>query len=161
MTSPTPRDWEKEKRIAEENLKRFSPYDVEHEHAETVLELIAEVERLRASCEAMEEGNRLAVAIAADADRDLDALNEQLSQLKAERDTTKRDSFAHGYLIAVANLMNLHGSEVEAEDVLGELGETEGVIKRLDLTDYDAQPLRKLFREISRKRRSALNTGES
>ena len=56
----------------------------------------------------------------------------------------KSDAFAHGYLIAVANIMNLHGEDVR------ELGESESAIKRLDLTEYDAEPLRKLFREIAR-----------
>ena len=62
----------------------------------------------------------------------------------------KSDAFAHGYLIAVANIMNLHGEDVIAEDVLRELGESESAIKRLDLTEYDAEPLRKLFRVIAR-----------
>lgn len=63
----------------------------------------------------------------------------------------KKDAFAHGYLIAVANIMNLHGEDVIAEDVLQELGETADAIERLDLTEYDAEPLKELFEEIERK----------
>ena len=76
------------------------------------------------------------------------AENEALQRRVEE---AKRDSFTMGYLIATANIMNLHGEDVIAEDVLLQLCETEGVIKRLDLSDYDAKPLRKLFRNISRK----------
>lgn len=68
-----------------------------------------------------------------------------------------RDQFKAGYLIAVANIMHLHHEDVIAEDVLRELGATEDVLKRLDLSDYDAKPLRKLFRNINRQRRAALN----
>ena len=59
------------------------------------------------------------------------------------------DAFTHGYLIATANLINLHDQPTMAEDMLRELGETEGILKRLDLCDYDAKPLRKCFRNIS------------
>lgn len=63
----------------------------------------------------------------------------------------RKDAFAHGYLIAVASIMNLHGEDVIAEDVLQELGETADAIERLDLTEYDAEPLKALFAEIERK----------
>ena len=63
------------------------------------------------------------------------------------------DDFTRGYLIAVANIMHTHGEDVIAEDVLSELGETEGVLRRLGFDSFDAVPLRKLFREIARKRR--------
>lgn len=66
------------------------------------------------------------------------------------------DAFTHGYLIAVSNLINLHDEPTIAEDVLRELGETEAVIKRLDLCEYDAKPLRKLFREIKRREKYEL-----
>lgn len=70
--------------------------------------------------------------------------------LRAECD---KDAFTRGYLIAVSTMMHQHGEDVIAEDCLGELGETEGVLKRLGMDDFDAKPLRKLFREISRKSR--------
>jgi len=66
------------------------------------------------------------------------------------------DWFAAGYLIATANIMHLHGEDTVAEDVLRELGATEGIIKRLDLCDYDAKVLRRLFRILSRRDRSAI-----
>jgi hypothetical protein len=62
-------------------------------------------------------------------------------------------NFQAGYLIAVANIMNLHGEDVVAEDVLRELGATASVLRDMDLSDYDLKPLRKLFREIERKRK--------
>jgi len=58
--------------------------------------------------------------------------------------------FNRGYLIAVANLMNLHDSEVEAQDVLGQLGCTRAQMEKLGLTDYDLTPLRKLYDETER-----------
>lgn len=66
------------------------------------------------------------------------------------------DSFTHGYLIAVANIMNLHGDDVIAADVLQEGGASPPDIKRLGLTDYDARPLRKLFRKLAGRRAMAL-----
>jgi len=83
----------------------------------------------------------------------LTAANDRIAGLEAERDELKKNSFHHGYLIATANIVNLHGEDIIAGDVLNELGLTEGIIKKLDLSDYDAKPLRRLFREISRKRR--------
>lgn len=74
--------------------------------------------------------------------------------LREENEQAKKDSFHHGYLIAVANIVHLHDEPTVARDVLQELGVTEGEIKRLDLCDYDAKPLRKLFREISRLNRN-------
>ncbi len=59
--------------------------------------------------------------------------------------------FNAGYLIAVANIVNLHGEDTIAEDVLRQLGTDASVLKGLDLSDYDLKPLRALFREIERK----------
>jgi hypothetical protein len=78
-------------------------------------------------------------------------IKKYIAQLKRER----KDAFTHGYLIAVANIVNMHGETVIAEDVLRDLGGSPNAIRRLDLTDYDAKPLRALFREI--KRRDAPN----
>ncbi len=64
---------------------------------------------------------------------------------------TAPDPFTCGYLLAVANILHLHGDEVIAGDVLGELGVTEGVLRRADFGDYDTKPLRKLFRIIKRR----------
>ena len=63
--------------------------------------------------------------------------------------------FQAGYLLAVSNLVNMHGADTEAADVLAELGVTESILKKLDLSDYDAKPLRRLFRDISRRRKLA------
>lgn len=67
----------------------------------------------------------------------------------AERERTRW--FNAGYLIAVANIMNMHNEDTIAEDVLGALGEDRSVLNGLDLADYDLKPLRKLFGEIERK----------
>jgi predicted RNA-binding protein len=64
----------------------------------------------------------------------------------------EKNAFMRGYLIAVANIMHTHGEDVIAEDVLNQLGVSEGIIKRLDFDDFDAKPLRKLFRSISSRR---------
>ena len=79
----------------------------------------------------------------------LRATDDLLDALEKKAD----DEFTRGYLIAVANLSNLHDQPTIAADVLAELGESEGVIKRLGLGDYDAKPLRKLFRENARRAR--------
>ncbi|WP_404480011.1 hypothetical protein [Novosphingobium sp. BL-52-GroH] len=65
--------------------------------------------------------------------------------------TFDKASFEAGYLIAVANIMHLHGDEVIAEDVLREGDIRANAVRRLDVNDFDARPLRKLFREMKRK----------
>ena len=60
----------------------------------------------------------------------------------------KRDEFTAGYLIAVANIMHLHGEDVIARDVLAQLGADEDDMRRLDLADYDADQLRPLFEDL-------------
>ena len=75
------------------------------------------------------------------------------------QEVVKKDAFTQGYLLAVSNIVNLHGEDVVAEDVLDQLGETEGCIKRLDLCDYDAKPLRKLFRGISQRKKATRQLG--
>lgn len=60
--------------------------------------------------------------------------------------------FNCGYLIAVANIMNLHDAGTIAKDVLLQLGVQSRVLNDLDLSDYDLKPLRKLFDDIERKR---------
>ncbi len=62
-----------------------------------------------------------------------------------------KEDFNRGYLIATANIVHLHNEDCIAADVLRELGESEGIIKRLGMDDYDAKILRKLFREIKRR----------
>ena len=54
-------------------------------------------------------------------------------------------AFNHGYLIAVANLINLHGDSVVANDVMSQETITMGEIQALDLNDYDLAVLRKLY----------------
>jgi hypothetical protein len=65
---------------------------------------------------------------------------------------TERDAFTRGYLIAVSTCFHQHGEDVICEDMLRDLGETEGVLKRLGFDDFDAKPLRKLMRNISRSK---------
>lgn len=66
-------------------------------------------------------------------------------------EVTEAGDFNRGYMIAVANLMNLHGDEVIARDVLMQLGASREDMEALDLTDYDLEPLRALFDEIDRR----------
>lgn len=66
------------------------------------------------------------------------------------------DQFAAGYLMATANIMHLHGEDIIAADVLRELGATEGIIRRIDLCDYDAKVLRKAFRQLAQRERTAI-----
>lgn len=68
----------------------------------------------------------------------------------ALREADKR-SFNAGYLIAVANIMNLHHEDVIAKDVLRELGCTKLEMERLDLADYDLKPLRELYSALTTK----------
>lgn len=63
----------------------------------------------------------------------------------------EKRAFNHGYLIAVANIMNLHGEDTVAEDVLNQLGISRSAMERMELCDYDKVPLRRLFRDIERK----------
>lgn len=71
-----------------------------------------------------------------------------------EAQGAERGGFNAGYAMACANIVNLHGEDTIAEDVLAESGITLAEIKALDLTDYDMKPLRALFREIARKRKA-------
>lgn len=85
--------------------------------------------------------------------------DEQQAATIAERDARierlERDEFNRGYLIAVANLVHLHDEPTLAQDVLAELGEGPTTIKRLGLSEYDAKPLRKMFRELARLKANA------
>lgn len=50
----------------------------------------------------------------------------------------EKDEFLRGYLIAVSNLVMLHGVSSEAEDLLKELGDIDKKdIERLNLTEMD------------------------
>lgn len=71
-----------------------------------------------------------------------------------------RDEFMAGYLIAVSNIMNLHGEDVIAEDVLLQAGVDRSILDGLDLCEYDLGPLNKLFAEIERKDALAKARGE-
>ena len=72
-----------------------------------------------------------------------------------------RDEFMAGYLIAVSNIMNLHGEDVIAEDVLLQAGVDRTILDGMDLCDYDLKPLNKLFGEIERKEALAKARGET
>jgi len=67
--------------------------------------------------------------------------------------THDKDSFEAGYLLAVANIMHLHGEEMIGTDVLQDSGISSNAVRRLALTEFDAKPLRRLFRNISRRNR--------
>lgn len=65
----------------------------------------------------------------------------------------RRRLFEAGYMIAVSNLVSLHGDDVMAADVLRELGARESVLKHMNFDDSDTKRLRRVFREISRRDR--------
>ena len=52
--------------------------------------------------------------------------------------------FNRGYLIACCNLANLHGVPSMASDVLMEAGINAAVVKRMDLSHYDAAALKEI-----------------
>jgi len=54
------------------------------------------------------------------------------------------DRFNIGYVIACANLVNLHDEPGLAADVMAELGVSWADIKRMGLTEYDMKALRKI-----------------
>jgi len=58
------------------------------------------------------------------------------------------DSFNAGYLIAVANIMHLHGEDTIAGDVLEQLGVSRAKMSSLIDSDYDRAPLLQLYRKI-------------
>lgn len=60
------------------------------------------------------------------------------------------DEFQRGYLIATANIANLHNETVIAADVAAELGVTWAQIKAADFTDYDLLALKKIRGESVR-----------
>ena len=64
-----------------------------------------------------------------------------------------RDSveFNRGYMIAVSNIMNLHGEDTIARNVLEQLGATKADMERMGFDDYDLDQLRPLFREMARR----------
>lgn len=60
--------------------------------------------------------------------------------------------FNRGYLLAVSNLMNLHGDDVMARDILNELGCDREEMEAMGFDDYDLVPLRRLFDDIEQRR---------
>lgn len=69
--------------------------------------------------------------------------------MSQKRKRSDRD-FNAGYVLAVANLINLHGSTVEAEDVMRELDISWSEIRRMDLSEYDMDALKKIKRDDKR-----------
>lgn len=61
---------------------------------------------------------------------------------------SETDNFNVGYVLACANIVNLHNDPVIAANVLGELGVSWTDIKRMGLSDYDMAALRKIKREV-------------
>jgi len=62
----------------------------------------------------------------------------------------KREQFNAGYVIACANLVNLHGEPGCAADMMAQLGITWGEVERMDLSDYDMRALQLIKQEKSR-----------
>ncbi len=63
----------------------------------------------------------------------------------------KPDRFLAGYLLAVANIMHLHGEEVIAKDVLQECGGDRADMVKCNFTEYDTDVLNPLFDLIERR----------
>lgn len=59
--------------------------------------------------------------------------------------------FERGYVIACANIANLHNEPTIAADVMAQLGISWTDVKRLGLGEYDMQALRKIKAEHSRE----------
>jgi hypothetical protein len=91
----------------------------------------------------------LAGNLSPDNERAIAAMIEFASMRGGEVERNKIE-FNRGYLIAVSNLMNLHGAEVEAQDTLDQLGCTRAEMEAMGFTDYDLEPLRRLFTESER-----------
>lgn len=89
-------------------------------------------------------------------DEGAEAISSLISRVRSaeeERDAKNRDEFNRGYLIAVSTMMHQHGDDVIASDCLKELGVSEGILRKLGFDDFDAKPLRKLFRHLSEQAR--------
>lgn len=56
-------------------------------------------------------------------------------------------NFNHGYLIAVANSLNLHNDDVIASDVMSQETISMKEIEALGLADYDLDVLKELYRD--------------
>lgn len=65
------------------------------------------------------------------------------------------DEFARGYLLAVANIMHLHGEDTIASDVLAESGVTKAAMERLGFDTYDVKRLRPLYARLAEQRRNS------
>lgn len=68
----------------------------------------------------------------------------------------KLSKFDHGYVIAVSNLINLHGDTVIAEDVMAQAGIKWADVEASDLTEYDMDALKQIkgpeaFHDIKEK----------
>lgn len=89
-----------------------------------------------------------------------DALRAERDALRAEVEDARKQAFAHGYLLACCNIMNLHGDSVIAFDVLAEAGISEDEATAMDLCEYDEKALAKIRAERSRESpfRAALST---
>ena len=55
--------------------------------------------------------------------------------------------FERGYVIAVANLVNMHGASTEAVDLMRALDISFHKIRRLELTEYDMRAILELKRQ--------------
>jgi hypothetical protein len=77
------------------------------------------------------------------------ALRHALATAEAEIRAAERRGFLRGFVVAVANLVRLHGSIVEASDVLTGAGIRWPDIQALGLEEYDMGQLRQVRREIA------------
>jgi hypothetical protein len=65
----------------------------------------------------------------------------------------KKDAFDRGYLLAVANLIHLHGESTEVDDLFRQHEQTRYRIEQLGFDDYDRLPLLKLRRRFDEWKR--------
>lgn len=72
----------------------------------------------------------------------------------ADQDKHHRQGFNIGIVVAASILMSTHGAEVEAEELLHNVGlSTRAKAKAAGVDDYDLKILRPVFRHINNKRR--------
>ncbi|MFK4060774.1 hypothetical protein [Brucella anthropi] len=60
---------------------------------------------------------------------------------KVEGNGTERTEFNRGYVLACANIVNLHGADVAVMEGFAQLGISKAELKALDLCDYDQRAI--------------------
>lgn len=72
----------------------------------------------------------------------------------ADQDEHHRKGFNIGMVVAASICVSAHGAEVEAEEILNNVGlNTRAKAKAAGVDDYDLKILRPIFQHINNKRR--------